>query len=190
MLLPVELWILHFWTLLKGAVTGLVLLSQLSYIIQQNNSIIIIQTSIQKKLYLLKASTVQCWSMSPIDTHGQQLDWYSIDISFDISFDTWSTLDWHLINSWLKVGQLLANSYASNKNLLTVNRNVNLVSIECQPRCQWCVHQVVVEGRPRFFIVGIDWFSTMGLLYTRTHATHNPSFSSNKGLMLKLSGCP
>ena len=68
MLLPVELWILHFWTLLKGAVTGLVLLSQLSYIIQQNNSIIIIQTSIQKKLYSPKASTVECWSMSPIST--------------------------------------------------------------------------------------------------------------------------
>lgn len=59
-----------------------------------------------------------------------------------MDWNSWSILDQHpnhhLISSWLIVGGVLNDSYLVYSQL-TVGWDVDGMSIECQPRCQWSV---------------------------------------------------
>ena len=91
----------------------------------------------------------------PIDT----LDRYtwstiSIDTSIDILIDSRLTLDRHLVNSQLIVGQVSTDWYASIWR--TVEQDVDGVSMKCQLRCWWSVDWVLIKCRSRVSIEDID----------------------------------
>ena len=66
-------------------------------------------------LCVLKASVVECWPKSLINT----LDWHLDHYWRDIPIDMQSTLDQHLINSGLKVSRVSTNSCAWSEHLST-----------------------------------------------------------------------
>ena len=91
-----------------------------------------------------------------INTLGRHLDRYSMDIPIT----TWSTLDWHLINSVLIVGRVSTDSCFNQK------------LVNCRPRCWWSVNQVStevsIECRSRV-LIGINRHSTMDAI-----SAHDP----------------
>lgn len=88
------------------------------------------------------------------------LDWHLIDSLIDIL----STIDQQLVNSQPSVNQLTCIDRKSVDSRLTVDQDVNEVSVECQPRCwsnvNWCVDGVLIEYQSSVdqgWVKGIDW---------------------------------
>ena len=87
------------------------------------------------------------WTSKTLTDTWPTLSWHSINILID-----WLILDWQLLDSWLSVDWLICVSLLSMACLqklvnpqLAVDRNVNHMLIECQPRCPLGVYQVSIE---------------------------------------------
>ena len=59
--------------------------------------------------------------------------------------NTWSTLDQQSVDSRPSVNRLICTDRKSVDSRPTVNWEVDGVSMECQPRCQWSVDRILIE---------------------------------------------
>ena len=103
--------------------------------------------------YVLKASTIECWSILLINTLNGHLDWYSMDISID----TRSKHDQQSVDSRPCVNRLIWNYQKLVDSRPTVNWDVDGVSTECQLRCRWSVGQALFKG-----MVCFKWYLFKG----------------------------
>ena len=83
------------------------------------------------------------WSL--LDQHP---NWYLVS--------TLSTLDQQSVDGWLSVDQLISIDQKLGHSRPTVDQDVDGASFECQPRCQWSVNWVSIEGWSRVLSEGID----------------------------------